>query len=233
MLMESLNERLLSILFPRRCVLCRKILPDGVTELCFDCRKSAPFYPYSTANPPKSGKRKYPFLDSFNAVWYYEGDVRKSLLRYKFHNTPQLSVSYSSLLAKKLKREGPKDIQIITWVPVSRRRKFFRGYDQSQLIAEGIGRELGIPSVPLLQKVRNNIKQSRLHSAEARLANVSGAYHVISDHPFQGAKIILVDDILTTGATVQECAKILKLAGAGEVHCAAVAAVRIRKKPKR
>ena len=214
----KLYHWLMSILFPPKCVLCGKILKKEESDLCRFCRTDAPAYP--------NRKSKLQFLDSFAAVWYYEGSVRKSLLRYKFYNARSFAGSYGRLLAMKLLEEYPEGFDILTWVPVSRLRRFRRGYDQVELLARAVGKELGMTPVPLLKKVRHNRPQSGIHGAAQRRANGLGAYRELDREAITGKKILLLDDILTTGATAGECARVLKTAGAKEVHCAAVAAAR-------
>ena len=209
---------LMELLFPPKCVLCGALLQSGETDLCRSCRTDAPEYP--------NHKIKLQFLDSFAAVWYYEGNVRGSLLRYKFRHARSYSVSYGKILAMKLLNEYPDGFDLLTWVPVSRLRKLCRGYDQVELLAKAVGSELGMTPVPTLKKIRNNRPQSRQKDAAARRANVLGAYRIVGDAQIAGKRILLLDDILTTGATAGECARMLLSAGAKEVHCAAVAAAR-------
>ena len=209
---------IMSILFPPKCVLCGKLLEKEETDLCRDCRVDAPDYP--------NRKEKLQFLDSFAAVWYYEGSVRKSLLRYKFYNARSFAYPYGRLLAMKLLELHPEGFDVLTWVPVSRLRKIRRGYDQVELLARAVGKELGMTPVPLLKKVRHNRPQSGIFGAEKRRANVLGAYRELDREAITGKRILLLDDILTTGATAGECARVLLTAGAKEVHCAAIAAAR-------
>ncbi len=214
----KLYHWILNVLFPNKCVLCGKLLEKAETDLCHTCRVDAPWYP--------SGKRKLQFLDSFAAVWYYEGYARKSLLRYKFYNARGFSASYGRLLAMQIQREHPEGVDILTWVPVSPLRKLRRGYDQVELLAKAVGRELGLAPVPLLKKIRNNRQQSGITGTAERRANVLGVYRVHNPAILQGKRVLLLDDILTTGATAGECARVLLTAGAKEVHCAVVAAAR-------
>lgn len=214
----KLYHFLMELLFPPKCVLCRKLLKNGEIDLCRECRADAPEY---------AGKKiNIRFLDSFAAVWYYEGNVRRSLLRFKFYNARSYGVSYGRILAMRLQREYPDGFDMLTWVPVSRLRKLRRGYDQVELLAKAVGRELGLSPVPTLKKIRNNRPQSRLKDPAARRANVLGAYRLLEGAAVKGQRVLLLDDILTTGATAGECARVLLNAGAKEVHCAAVAAAR-------
>ena len=214
----KLYHFLMELLFPPKCVLCRKLLKSGEIDLCRECRADAPEY---------AGKKiNIRFLDSFAAVWYYEGNVRRSLLRFKFYNARSYGVSYGRILAMRLQREYHDGFDMLTWVPVSRLRKLRRGYDQVELLAKAVGRELGLSPVPTLKKIRNNRPQSRLKDPAARRANVLGAYRLLEGAAVKGQRVLLLDDILTTGATAGECARVLLSAGAKEVHCAAVAAAR-------
>ena len=214
----KLYHWLMELLFPPKCVLCGTLLKAGETDLCRTCRTEAPEYP--------NRKIKLQFLDSFAAVWYYEGNVRRSLLRFKFQNARSYASCYGRMLAMKLLREYPEGFDVLTWVPVSRLRRLRRGYDQVELLAKAVGAELGMTPVPMLKKIRNNRPQSRLDSASARRANVLGAYKLLDGDQVKGKRVLLLDDILTTGATAGECARMLLSAGAKEVHCAAVAAAR-------
>ena len=204
------------LLFPPKCILCRKLLTKDELDLCRECRCDAPDYP--------QGKLKIQFLDSFAAIWYYEGDVRRSLLRYKFYGARHYAESYGRLLGMKLLREYPDGFDVLTWVPISRLLKFRRGYDQVELLAKAVGRELGMEPQPLLKKIRNNPPQSGIVGQAKRRANVLGIYRIAENVQVEGKRILLLDDILTTGATAGECARVLLTAGAAEVHCAVVAA---------
>ena len=214
----KLYHWLTRLLFPPKCVLCGKLLEKEESDLCRQCRVEAPAYPNHKSAPQ--------FLDSFAAVWYYEGNVRKSLLRYKFHNARSFAPAYGRFLAMKLLQTHPEGFDVLTWVPVSRCRKFRRGYDQVELIARAVGTELGMSPVRLLKKIRHNRPQSGISDAAQRRANVLGVYQVVPGQDIAGKRILLLDDILTTGATAGEAARVLLTAGAKEVHCAAVAAAR-------
>ena len=214
----KLYHFLMELLFPPKCILCRKILKSGEMDLCGACRGDAPAYPGKKIN--------IRFLDSFAAVWYYEGNVRGSILRYKFYNARSYAASYGRILGMKLLREYPDGFDVLTWVPVSRLRKLRRGYDQVELLANAVGGELGVAPAPTLKKIRNNRPQSRLKDPAARKANVLGAYRILDGADVKGKRVLLLDDILTTGATAGECARVLLTAGASEVHCAALAAAR-------
>ena len=209
---------LMGLLFPPRCILCRRFLGKEETDLCRNCRGDSPEYPDS--------KRKLQFLDSFTAVWYYEGSVRGSLLRYKFHGARSYACCYGKLLAMKLYREYPEGFDILTWVPVRRLRRFRRGYDQVELLAKAVGEELGMEPVRTLRKIRNNPPQAGITGQAQRKANVLGVYRVVDPKLVQGKRVLMLDDIITTGSTAGEAARVLLTAGAAEVHCGTIAAAR-------
>lgn len=206
---------LMEWLYPRKCVLCRSLLSKSETDLCNKCRLDQPEYPY--------GRKKTPHIADLTAVWRYTGDVRKSLHRYKFGNARYYAAVYGRLLAMRILRDLP-EADIITWVPVSRKRLRQRGYDQVRLLAEAVSPELGIPAEPLLNKFRDNQANSSLKTPEERRANVLGAYKAVDQARIRGKRVLLLDDIITTGATASECARVLLTAGAEEVIFAAVAA---------
>ena len=218
----KITERILRMLFPPKCVLCGKVLREQETDFCGQCRTDSP-------ECPVNHRKKLPFLDSWLGVWYYEGAVRHSLLRYKFHGVRSYADPYGRVLAKKLQREHPEGFDLLTWVPISRFRRFTRGYDQVELLAAVVGAELELETVPLLTKVRHNRPQSGIHGDAERRANVLGVYRVTDPGRLNGKKILLLDDIITTGATVSECARMLLTAGAKEIHCGAVAVARRQK----
>jgi len=156
-------------------------------------------------------------------VWYYEGNVRDSLIRYKFSGRRSYAPAYGRALAMKLQSKSLDDFDILTWVPVAPLRRLKRGYDQVELLAKAVGNELSVTPVKTLRKNRNTPPQSRIQDAASRRANVLGAYRPFQPEAIRGKRILLLDDIITTGATASECARVLLTAGAREVHCAAVA----------
>lgn len=212
----------LSVLYPRKCVLCRSILPKEETDLCCSCRKTAPVFP--------NAKSTFPFVARWTALWYYKENVRRSIIRYKFHHARYYAPAYGRMLGMKLLQDFPEGFDAVTWVPTGTVRKFFRGYDQAQLLAEAVAKELGYTPVKLLKKVRNTPPQSGINDSAKRRANVLAAYAVTEPQKVAGQRILLLDDVITTGATTSECAKTLQIAGAKEIYCAAVAAASHHKK---
>ena len=210
-----LKDRIWDIFFPAKCVLCGKVLSEG-QDLCRSCRTDTEDYP--------KPKNKISFVAGWTAMWYYNGKVRHSMLLYKFYGRQSYGSVYGRLLAMRLLSKPLCEYDILTWVPISRQRKSKRGYDQVELIALSAGQELGTPAIPVLKKIRHTKPQSRIRDSAHRKANILGAYCVPNPAQIAGKRILLLDDIITTGATVSECARTLLTAGAKEVYCAAVAA---------
>ena len=212
----KLTALLSNWLFPEKCVLCGRILEKDEMDLCRKCRIEAPECGIS--------RTKYPFLDSWTALWYYQDKVRRSILRYKFYGRRNYAAAYARLLGVKLLKEDRAEPDLITWVPISAKRLKKRGFDQGQLLAERLSEELQLPVMPLLKKIRDNPPQSGIVGHAHRKANVLGVYTATDPQALSGKRILLLDDILTTGATAGECARILLTAGAEEVHLAVIAA---------
>ena len=207
MVLQLLKE----LLFPRKCVFCGGILNRNESGICRSCRTELPEY---------EGDRYLPELDGCCVLWYYQDAVRESLHRFKFYNRPDYADVYGPILAMKIQQRFP-DAQVLTWAPVSKARLKQRGYDQSELLTKATARELGIPAVRLLVKHRDNPAQSGVENADVRRENVRDVYRLCGDAA--GKRIVLVDDILTTGATAGECARVLRQAGAERVYLVAVA----------
>ena len=203
-------------LFPSKCVLCHKLLEDNETDMCHSCRATAPIV--------RNSKRKVPNIAQTASVWYYKEDVRSSIHRFKFNNTRFYANIYARFLAMKLLETDFLDkIDVITWAPVSLKRRFKRGYDQGQLLATALGKELNLPVARLLRKKRHTAAQSELKDAAARRANVQGAYIPSDPKQTKNRTVLLIDDVLTTGSTASECSLVLHTAGAKEVYLATVA----------
>lgn len=211
----KLIDALLALLYPPRCAFCGRLMQqDGL--ICTRCAQNLPY------TEGLGITQKFPFISKCVSPLYYEGSVRQSLLRYKFRSAAAYSKIYGEFLVKCID-ECRISCDIITWVPLSRRRLRKRGYDQARLIAEEVSRRTGIPCARLLRKKRNNPAQSGAGSAEKRRANVMGVYAPAEGAPISGRRVLIVDDIVTTGATLSECARMLMDAGAAEVYAAAVA----------
>ena len=207
---------LLALLFPPKCVLCKKLLARDESDICHRCRRAIPEI--------EKTKMRFSFVAGWTALWYYKGDARLSLLRFKFRGKRCYFRAYGRALAMHLRQKDFDRYEVLTFVPVAPLRKLIRGYDQVELIAKAVAKELDIPLLRTLRKIRNTPPQSGFRDVSQRRANVLGAYKINDPALIRDKQILLLDDVITTGATVSECARVLLTAGAKEVYCAAMAA---------
>ena len=212
----SLLSWILDLLFPPKCPFCRKLLKDGAETMCLSCSESLP--------KVRDGETfKVDFMTKAVAPLYYEKQVRESFLRYKFNRVSAYATAYAPLMAESIQKELDGTFDCITWVPLGKKRLRKRGFDQSALLAENVAALLNVPLVCTMKKVRETKVQSTLTTPEERRGNISGAYSLVNAEAIQGKRVLLVDDILTTGATMAECARVLLLGGAESVCGAAFA----------
>ncbi|HEY1331338.1 MAG TPA: double zinc ribbon domain-containing protein [Actinomycetota bacterium] len=158
-------------------------------------------------------------LDWCRAPFLYEGPVRRALMRMKFAGLRSVSEAFAPAMARALAASPDGDAPTLAWVPLGRRRRRARGYDQARELALGVGRLTGLPARRLLRRARETAPQARRSGAERRRA-LAGAFRAHGEIP---STVVLVDDVLTTGATAAECAAVLRAAGARRVGLLAAA----------
>jgi len=206
----------MNLLFPPKCVFCTRILNRPDDGWCDRCTESLPF----TEN---HGKQDGEIFDFCIAPLYYTDVVRRSIIRYKFHRASHYAPVYAKLLAECIRECDDINYDIISWVPLSAKRERSRGYDQAKLLALAVADELDDVSASTLTKSLNVKAQSELGDKSERSKNISGAYVASDPQIIAGKRILLIDDIITTCATLDECAKVLLAAGADSVVCATLA----------
>jgi ComF family protein len=231
---------LLDLILPPRCLRCG-IAVEGPARVCAECWRSLTFlgppqcrlcgYPLPHAVPaaPLCGEctRNEPVYDRARAALRYDDGARRLILAFKHADRTDTAPAFGAWLA----RAGAElliDADLIAPVPLHRFRLLKRGYNQAAILAHALAEEAGLPLIPdLLQRRRATASQQGL-SGRARLANVTaGAFRV---HPWQrqrlrDRRVVLIDDVLTTGATVGACARVLRRAGASRVDVLTLARV--------
>ena len=212
MKLRDLADSALRLLFPPRCVLCGR---EG-DLICQPCRLTIPARLDADAIP------KLPGVRAARAVWPYEGNVREVVRRYKYNGLRSLAPILAGEMEKVLREWNPV-IDMIVHVPVHSARLRERGFDQSDLLAREISRVRGLAANSALARSRETAVQARAMSAAQRAANVRGAFHVPNDDGIRGANVLLIDDVLTTGATLTEAARALRRSGAKNVYVLALA----------
>ncbi len=219
---------LLEILFPPRCSICNSILsPGSPICICEPCALDMDYF-NNRVNLLNLPEKHEPYCDGMICVGKYCDSLKDSLRRYKFGNKPSYYRAFGKLIALKVQNtEQLGKIDIIIPVPMHKNRQKQRGYNQAALIAGYAAGQLGIRSENnLLIKTKETRNQSLLSKTE-RLANLEGVFKVVSPGRVAGKNILLVDDIITTGNTVNQCSKALKYAGAGKVIAGVIATTRM------
>ena len=217
----KLFSSFLDLIFPPKCPFCGRVL--DAPGICDACQKALPWTEGDDA------LRLGP--DGFRcaAPLWYRDLAREGLHRFKFQGMSSAATPLGELIAQCAAEHFAGAFDTVTWVPVSAKRLRQRGYDQARLLAESACRLWDTKPLPLLRKTVHNPAQSGLKEAAARRANVLGVYEAVDPERISGRHILLVDDICTTGATLAECARVLREAGAADVVCAAVALTPLEK----
>ncbi|OUQ61068.1 amidophosphoribosyltransferase [Flavonifractor sp. An112] len=210
----------LDLLFPPKCVFCGKVLDSGESGFCRRCQRELPWLTDGEAE--LTGE----FFSLCAAPLRYQDKVRDSIHRYKFKGRRGYHKVYGKLVAQCVHDHLDGRYDLITWVPLSDRRKRERGYDQAFLLASAAALELGDVAVETLRKERNTDPQSGITEDAQRRANVLGAYTPVDPELVAGKRVLLIDDVVTTGSTLSECARTLRTMGAEDVVCAALARAR-------
>ncbi|MBE6964161.1 MAG: ComF family protein [Ruminococcaceae bacterium] len=218
----KLSEKLLNLFFPPKCPFCVRV-QDSV-GICVICEKELPW--------TKEGETLWEGTGGVRCVapLWYEEKARDGLLRLKFQGVSAAAKPIGALIARCAAEHFSGEFDTVTWVPVSRKRLRKRGYDQAELLTRSACCLWETEPLRLLVKVVDNPAQSGLTDAAARRANVLGVYEIARGGEVTGKRILLVDDICTTGATLAECVRVLRDAGASDVVCAVAARARERKK---
>lgn len=208
-------SNLIYSIFPNRCPYCNKVINKEEIS-CRKCRKHFPKYVqarYTTG------------LNQCISSLPYVGIFSNAVKFFKFNGKKGYSHPLGKLMAKDIKREYA-DIyfDFITAVPLHKKRFEDRGYNQSEILAKVISKEIKVPYIETLIKKRNNKVQHTL-TAKEREANVKGAYKVITKDIIKDKNILIIDDIITTGYTLTECTDMLLKAGAKSVYSATLCSV--------
>ena len=205
----SLSEHILDLFFPPKCVFCRNLLQKGEKDYCCSCALEL---------PENDNIRIIENASFCRAPLRYSAIAKDAMIRYKFEGHISYAAPFARMMLHSL--EGI-DAEVLTFVPVSRRRLWERGYDQTELLAKELSKISGLPLVKTLKK-RHTGRQSEAGGPEARRKNIKGAFSARSPELISGKKLLLLDDICTTGATLSEAAQMLVRAGASKVSCIAL-----------
>ena len=182
------------------CMHCGKPIDNKVSELCLQC------------------KDKKHYFEQNKGVLLYDGPVKKSMYQFKYSNKRCFGKSYANLAVKKYgKWIADKNIEAIVPVPMYKRKMKRRGYNQAEVFAKELGRLIGIPVANnIILREKETVAMKQLKGAK-RKKNLLNAF-IVTENIVQFRKVLVVDDIYTTGTTINEVARVLKSGGIAEVY---------------
>jgi ComF family protein len=222
----------LDLVYPRACAGCRCGLSSEDSHLCWECKSDIQMiaHPYcSLCGDPLQGRIDHsytcyqchaqrPHFDLARSAVRFRGVMSRLVHHFKYSEAFWLEDDLAELMfACCQMHEGFASVDFLTGVPLFRVRSRERGYNQADLLADALAKRLGRPSVPnVARRTRDTQTQTHL-TAKERASNVHLAFSVTRPPVVYGRRVLLVDDVMTTGATVNECARALKEAGAAKV----------------
>jgi len=228
----------LDVCYPRRCEGCGHPADPGGWHLCWDCLVGAHYIAdpiCACCGDPVDGlvehaftcswcQRTQPAFDRARSVLRFRGPMREAIHRYKYNRATHLSADLGLLLAGCVRAHfADQRFDAIACVPLHPVKARERSYNQARLLAVVLGRQLEVPvAYRALERLRFTRTQTRL-DAEERKRNVRGAFRAALPEWIDGRRWLLIDDVMTTGATVDECARVMKAAGAVSVSVVTLA----------
>ncbi len=233
--LRSATEALLNLFYPPHCALCERVAPvrrylcaaceGGVRRIeapwCAGCALPLDGAVTADVHCPRCREQAL-WVDAAVAACRMGEEVREVVHRFKYGRERHLRHPLAGWLGETLPKFPEPPADAIVPVPLHPTRQRERGYNQAVLLAELLARGAGVPVVMALQRVRYTPSQTRL-DREGRIENLRNAFALRQNAPVKSRHLLLVDDVLTTGSTVNECARILKQAGAASVRVAVVA----------
>jgi ComF family protein len=238
----ELKDDLLDFVYPQSCPICEKPLNRGEKEVCENCWNNlaplpASFCPYCKSfleDEETTFKHRCIYLSqpedrkifSVRSLGTFDDYYKTLIHRLKYDKRIPLGERLAQSLGGIVARE--KDFiscDLIIPVPLHRARERERGFNQSQILAEGISEVTNLPLMKDILKRKKNTQDQTYLNAQQRKENVRGAFVVTQQEKINGMSIILVDDVITTGATLNECARMLLDAGATEIFAVTLAVV--------
>ena len=231
---NSIKKTFLWFVFTNHCKYCNALIGEN-EEMCEDCGKNLPCITgekceFCGASKERCGCKKHKMnFDGITAPFYYEKGIKECLKLFKFNG----KTHFAHILAEEMSACIQKDFanvkfDFVCYVPFSNVQKIERNYNQSELLAERISTNLEIPLKNALVKLFD-VKTQHDMPIQQRKGNIYGVYDVRNGVSLKGKTVLLVDDIMTTGETLNNCALIMKIRGAEKVYCA-TSAVTVKKK---
>ncbi len=217
------------LIFPRLCPACREPLARGEAHLCTGCRAELPYTDFHRLPPGANplGRRFWGKLPVRHALSYLQfvrhGRVQHLLHGLKYRGQRGVGTALGRLYGAELQAAGfAADFDLVVPVPLHPRKLARRGYNQAEVFAEGLAASLALPWAPALRRTAHTATQTRKNRAQ-RWENVATVFEAADVAAVAGRRILLVDDVLTTGATLEACGAALLAAGALEISIATIA----------
>lgn len=227
--MKTLLLDFVGLLFPRVCLACGQSLRRGEQHLCTSCRAELPYTDFHLLPPAESplGRRFWGKLPVQHALSYLRfvqhGRVQQLLHQLKYQGQQRVGVALGELYGAELAgAHFTSQFDLIVPVPLHPRKLARRGYNQAATFAEGLGNGLQLPWAEALRRTEHTASQTRKNRAQ-RWQNVATVFEIAKPADVKGRRVLLVDDVLTTGATLEACGAALLAAGAAQVSIATIA----------
>lgn len=225
--MKKTGEGVLDLLYPHTCPFCGKVSKEAVCSTCVAkvvyireprCKKCGKPIRKETMEYCLDCAHTYHYYDRGYALWLHREPVSTSIYQFKYHNRRIYGRFYAEELAKVYGNTLQRwNIQTIIPIPLSKKRRRQRGFNQAEVVANHLGKLLNIPvDSRHLARVRDTSPQKKLDPAKRR-ENIKKAFVWRGNSQIKGP-VLLVDDIYTTGNTIDSAARVLKRAGAGKVY---------------
>lgn len=210
-------QQILNLIYPQTCGMCEKICKEPICKKCKNKLNELLVCKINNYSDKNFTRHLYLFR--------YDGIIRDKIIQYKFQDKAYLSELFVNFITKNKKVCGFfKNYDIIIPVPISKNRKKERGYNQTAIIARKIANEIENLTFEqnVIKKIKDIVPQSTLN-VEERVHNVKNAYIVVNSEKIQGKRLVLLDDVFTTGSTVNECSRVLKEYGAMNIDVVTIA----------
>lgn len=217
-------EKLLNLVYPKRCFWCMKKINENISYTCEKCSNILKYRLNESLDVSIYDRH----FERLITCFLYKDDIRKKVLEFKFSNKPFLGKIFAKSMVDILV-EKKITADLIIPVPMHYTKYYERGYNQSEILAKYISKELGIKyNTRVLKKIKKTRVQSTLNAIDRR-NNVMNTYAVKRKNKIYGKTILLIDDIYTTGATVNECSKVLKENDVGKIIVVTIARGKLSK----
>lgn len=220
---KNLWNHVLTLVYPARCGLCGHSPADGICDSCLSslpwiekpvCRKCGRPCLWDVDDCRECSGRRFHFAEA-RALGLYQGSLREAVHQFKYNHVRAMGTALARLMVSQVE-DSFFVVDFVSFVPSTRLKGVFRGYNQAEVLARGVATVANKPCRAVLKKTRSAQDQNTLKAGERR-RNVDGAFSVMPGAQLEKRVVLLVDDVFTTGSTLDECSRVLRVAGAAQV----------------